>query len=565
MLKYDIRIFCVLVTILLLIGNACQNPVNKTDEIAQYISDLPFDMPSISLPKFPEYSVNIKDFGAKSNGNFDNTSSINQAIQACAEAGGGKVIVPAGIWTTGPIKLESNINFHLEKGALLLFSSKFEDYPLIETSWEGLPTVRCTSPISGKNLENIAITGAGIIDGAGDKWRPVLKNEMTEPQWKELVNSGGVLREGYGTTVWWPSEKAVNGKELVKSLENNPKPTLQDYADAREYLRPVLISLIGCKNVLLDGPTFQNSPAWNIHPLLCENVVIRNIKVRNPWYSVNGDGLDIESCKNVLVYNSTFDVGDDAICIKSGKNEFGRKRAVASENIVIADCIVYHGHGGVTIGSEMSGGVRNVSVKDCQFMGTEVGLRFKTTRGRGGIVENIFINDILMKNIKTDAIRFNMFYDNKAASLDELIEEEDTQNIPVPSEITPQFRKIYIDNVVCLNAGRAIFLRGLPEMAIRDIEISNTYISSRLGLASIDARNIKFKNVNIKSSTKLVYYLHNNKNVVFSGENISKDMDSSLRISGKLTDSIFLEGYDRSAIKRFVKYDDEVKVEVLIR
>ncbi len=564
MSKNDLKNFYLLAGLFLLIVNSCRCPLNKTDEIAQYFTGLPFEMRSITLPRFPEHTVNIKNFGALSDGYTDNTVAINNAISDCAKAGGGKVVVPAGIWITGPIRLESNINFHLEKGAILMFSGKFEDYPLIETSWEGLPAVRRASPISGKNLENIAITGEGIIDGAGDRWRPVLKNEMTNVQWEELICSGGVLREGYGTTVWWPSENAANGRELVKSLEKNPNSTLEDYANAREFLRPVLISLIECKNVLLDGPTFQNSPAWNIHPLLCENVVIRNIKVRNPWYSTNGDGLDIESCKNVIVYNCTFDVGDDAICIKSGKNEFGRNRGVASENIVIADCIVYHGHGGVTIGSEMSGGVRNVFIKDCQFMGTEVGLRFKTTRGRGGVVENIFINGVLMAHIKTDAIRFNMFYDNKAASLDEKIDTPDYRNRPVVTEGTPQFRKIYIDDVVCLDAGRAIFLRGLPEMAISKIEITNSYISSKYGLLSIDAEDIRLRNVEIKSSKRPAYSLYNNKNIVISGGNLPKDKGSFLRLSGERTDGILLEGYDSLAIKRLVILDDEVKAGALI-
>jgi polygalacturonase len=565
-MRYHKNFFSALSFILLLIGGACEKSMDKADEIAQYVSDLPFDMPSVVPPEFPEYEVNIKDFGAEANSGLDNTEPINNAIRACAKAGGGKVIVPPGIWTTGPIRLESNINLHVEKGAIVSFSPKFENYPLIETSWEGLPAVRCTSPISGKNLENIAITGSGIIDGAGDRWRPVLKYEMTELEWEKLVQSGGVVREGFGTMVWWPSENAANGEGLVKSLEENPNPSLKDYTMAGEYLRPVLVSLVACKNILLDGPTFQNSPAWNIHPLLCENMIIRNVKVRNPWYSTNGDGLDIESCKNVLVYDSMFDVGDDAICIKSGKNEYGRKRGIPSENIVVNNCTVYHGHGGVTLGSEMSGGVRNVSVKNCQFMGTEVGLRFKSTRGRGGVVENIFMSDILMENIKTDAIRFNMFYDNKAASIDEWAEEMNHENSHILDEGTPQFKNIFVDKIICHGAGRAIFLRGLPEMPIRKIEISNAHITSSLGVTSIDGEDITFRNVDIEPRNGASYFLHNTKNVVIEGQGLTKHLPLNpfLRLSGQYTDSILLEGFDDSSIKKSVLLDPEVKAGAIV-
>ncbi len=561
MSNYKAVMGCLLAGCCLLLPASCQKPVNQLDK---YFAGLPFEMPSIRPPKFPGYTVNITDFGARPNGDFNNATAINRAIQTCAQAGGGKVIIPAGIWHTGPIVLKSNINLHLNKDAILLFSGKFEDYPLIETSWEGVPGVRCTSPVSGKDLENIAITGKGIIDGAGDNWRPVLRSETTRAQWQELVQSGGVVRAGYGTRVWWPSAGAANGKELVAFLDNSPEATLSDYAGAREYLRPVLISLIGCKNVLLDGPTFQNSPAWNIHPLLCENVIIRNITVRNPWYSVNGDGLDIESCKNVLVYNATFDVGDDAICIKSGKNEFGRKRGVPSENIIITNCTVYHGHGGVTIGSEMSGGVRNVAVKDCRFMGTEVGLRFKTTRGRGGIVENIFIKDVLMKSIKTDAIRFNMFYDNKAASLDDYKENVDNQTNVSITEETPRFRKIHIDNVVCYNAGRAVFLRGLPEMAIRNIAIANTYISSTYGVLAMDAEGVSFEDVIIKSADTPKYTLHNSRNIQISHNDRIEFTRLFLQLSGRRTENIRLAGFEKVTIGQLVKIGREVKEGALV-
>lgn len=218
----------------------------------------------------------------------------------------------------------------------------------------------------------------------------------------------------------------------------------------KDFLRPVMVSIVQSKRILLDGPTFQNSPAWNIHPLMSEDITIRNLTVRNPWYSQNGDGLDLESCKNVVIYNNTFDVGDDAICFKSGKDKDGRERGMPTENVIVKNNTVYHGHGGFVIGSEMSGGIKNVHVSHCTFIGTDIGLRFKSTRGRGGVVENIFISNIDMINIPAEAIRFNMFYGGESPILEEGQEKVEIDNgakIPEISEETPSFRNISMKNI----------------------------------------------------------------------------------------------------------------------
>ena len=376
-------------------------------------ADLPFAMAPVALPQIPARVCSIADHGARGDGATLNTEAIAAAIEACSKAGGGRVVVPRGIFLTGPIELKSRIDLHLDRGALLRFSPRFELYPPVRASYEGGDRVKARSPIWAKGAEDIAITGEGVIDGSGQAWRPVKKFKMTANQWKALLASGGVV-DASGEN-WWPSREAMNGEATVKALDARGSGVpLADYAAAREFLRPVMISLVECRRVLLDGPTFQNSPAWNIHPLLCEDMVIRNITVLNPWYSQNGDGLDLESCRRVIVHNCKFDVGDDAICIKSGKDEAGRKRGRPTEDIVIADNIVYHGHGGFTVGSEMSGGVRNILVERCTFLGTDIGVRFKTTRGRGGVVEKIWIRDVQMTDIPTDAIGFNMYYGGEA-------------------------------------------------------------------------------------------------------------------------------------------------------
>lgn len=492
------------------------------------------------LPVIPEHRMRLTDFDAVADGQTDNTQAFARAIEAVSAAGGGRLVVPAGIWRTGPIQLKSHLDLHLETGAVILFSDRFEDYPLIKTTWEGLPRVRCMSPVYGVDLENIAITGDGVIDGSGQVWRPVKQAKLTPGHWRKLVASGGVLNEK--KTIWWPNEQALNGPALIRDLERRNAP-LADYAPMRAYLRPVMIHLVKCKRILLDGPTFQNSPAWNIHPLLCEELTVRNINVRNPWYSQNGDGIDIESCCNVVVTNSRFDVGDDAICLKSGKNEYGRKRGVPSENITITDCTVYHGHGGVTIGSEMSGGVRNVTVNNCTFLGTDVGLRFKSTRGRGGVVENVTIENVRMVDIAGDAIRFNMFYGGKAPvpadGDDEAVVEPAAKPI---NEGTPSFRKILIKDVICCGAKRAVWLQGLPEMPIREIALENVQLAAEQGVTCIDADQLIFKNVTVEPETGYGFWLFNSRHILMEGVQAHAPADRAVKLSGSKTEAILYNG-----------------------
>ena len=365
-------------------------------------------LPVIQKTSFRKDTVNILKSGAKADGVTLNTKAINDAIDGLSRKGGGVIVVPEGLWLTGPIELKSNINLHLKKNALLQFSSDFNQYKLVEGNWEGLPQMRNQSPISATGATNIAITGFGIIDGAGEAWRMVKKDKLTESQWKKLVASGGVLSDDKKS--WYPSEAWLKANKLKNPGQISPEKTPEFYNEIKDFLRPNLLVLAKCNKILLEGVTFQNSPAWCLHPLMSENITIKNINVKNPWYAQNGDGLDLESCKNVLVENSVFDVGDDGICIKSGRDAEGRKRGMPTQNVIVKNCTVYAAHGGFVIGSEMSGGARNIWVDDCTFIGTDIGLRFKTTRGRGGVVENIFINNVTMKNIPGEAILFDMYY-----------------------------------------------------------------------------------------------------------------------------------------------------------
>ncbi len=472
--------------------------------------------PNIPVAKFPNKDYLINDFGAASGGKFKNTEAINKAINFCSSEGGGRVIIPEGIWLSGPIILKNNVNLHLEKGAILKFSSNLNDYDIVKTDFEGLSSIRFRSPLSGRGIENVAITGQGIIDGSGDKWRLVKKFKMTDKQWQKLLSSEGAVSDD--GKVWWPSEAALNGAEIVEELdklrEEGKDIPLERYREAGEYLRPVLLSLINCKQVLLDGPTFQNSPNWCIHPLMSEDIVIRNLTVRNPWYAQNGDGLDLDSCNNVVVQDCIFDVGDDAICLKSGKDEEGRLRNKSCEDIYIIDCIVYHGHGGFVVGSEMSSGIKNVFVSNCTFLGTDVGLRFKSTRGRGGTVENIFINNIKMFEIQTEAIKFNLFYEDKG--------EKPVEKVEVTEE-TPAFRNIFIKDIDCVGADKAILIKGLPEMPVKNINLDNVSIISNSGLSCIFAKDVKVMNSDIESNQGPAIELENSKNIIIDGVACSEE------------------------------------------
>ena len=506
------------------------------DEIAAYTKNLPFSINEFNIPTFSGKKYNIVDFGAVGDGITKNTEIFKKVVDSCFNSGGGEIIVPAGMWLTGPIILKSNINLHLERGAYIQFTKDFDDYPLIETTYEGQGQYRCISPVYGRGLQNIAITGGG------EAWRPVKKYKLTDLQWTKLTSSGGVVEKNGRT--WWPSEQAMNGAaELERIRESGKEPIKEDYMTVRDFLRPVMISLISCKNVLLDGVTFQNSPAWNIHPLMCENLILRNINVRNPWYSQNGDGIDIESCKNVILYNSTFDVGDDAICIKSGKNEFGRKRGIPTEEIIIADCIVYHGHGGFTIGSEMSGGVKNIKVYNCNFIGTDVGLRFKSTRGRGGVVDNIFISNIYMKDIATSAVNFNLYYGGRALTEEKSAEEYSKGQKEIEAdETTPSFRDIYLDSIYCIGAKDAVVLQGLPEMPLKNIELKNMVITAENGISMFDVDEIKIDNAKIYASESPVFFINQGKNITISNIDYKDDFPVFMQVNGNKTANIEIEG-----------------------
>lgn len=453
-------------------------------------------------------TVQITQFGATGDGLTINTEAFAAAIERCAQGGGGTVLVPAGTFLTGPIRLKSNVELHLAREAVVVFSPNRDDYPLVWTLWEGKPTVRCISPIWGEDLCNVAITGQGIFDGNGQVWRPVKKFKKTAEEWAELLACGGVVDER--GEIWWPTEAAMRGEKLVKELHASGRELhIEDFAPARDFLRPNLLKLTRCRGVRLDGPTFRNSPAWTLHLLLCENIEVRNVTVLAPWWAQNADGLDLEHCRNVAVRDSHFDVGDDAICLKSGRGEHARRLNRPTENVVIANCTVLRAHGGVVIGSEMSGGVRNVHVTNCQFHTTDIGLRFKTARGRGGVVENIDVANCVMSDIRNAAISFSAYY----AVHDPRPEPTWKEPAAPVDEGTPILRHFGFRNIVCRRASRAIEMRGLPEMPIEKVSLDNIHIRARRGALLNDVKDISLADVRLEVEDPPAVECHNARNL----------------------------------------------------
>ena len=511
-------------------------------EVNSYLTNLPFKSFSIQLPQFQDKTFNIKNFGAIGDGHTMNTEAFKKTIDRCSEEGGGKVIVPPGIWLTGPIELKSNVNFHLERGALVLFSPDHKDYPIIKIPHGGFVVA---SPVYGYDLENIAITGTGLLDGNGTTWRPVKRGKVTESLWRKFVNSGGVVSED--GSMWWPSEVARDGdKQFVQFRKDKKKLTAEDLLPLRDAMRPKMVSIINCKRILIDGITIENSPSFGFNPNLCEDMVVRNVKINNEYWAQNGDAMDIGASKNVLLYNCTITAGDDGICMKSSRNK--NITGAALQNIVIENCVVYHAHGGFVTGSNTDGGMHNIYVRNCDFVGTDVGLRFKSGRDRGALVDNIYISNIFMKDIVNEAILFNTYYENS---------KDNGKAFPV-TDRTPIFKNIYIDSIFCDGARQAASVVGLPEMPIQDIKITNSYIKANKGFYSDNAKNITLDNVEIVPTNGPIFSLNQSSGFELNKILFPKEAANFMSLAGKDTKSISIENTDLKSSKVPLKFSDDV-------
>jgi polygalacturonase len=394
---------------------------------------LPDILARIRPPAFPERDFPITRFGAVSDGRTDTIPAFRAAIEACHRAGGGRVVVPSGVFLTGPIHLRTNVNLHVSEGATIRFSRDPEAYlPVVLTRWEGVELMGYSPLVYAYEQANVAVTGKGTLDGQADAehWWP----------WK---------RSGH------PQSQRPDRDRLLQQAEAGV-PVAERVYGAGHYLRPQFVQFYRCTNVLIEGVTIANSPMWVIHPVLSRNVIVRGVTVVSA--GPNNDGCDPESSTDVLIENAVFDTGDDCIAIKSGRNADGRRLAAPSERVVVRGCRMRAGHGGVTIGSEVSGSVRDVFVEKSVMSSPDLerGIRFKTNAMRGGTIENVFVRDVEIGEVGS-AIDIDMLYEEGASG-----------------PFTPVVRNVRVDRMIVRRARYAFFIRGLEASPVEGVSIHDS-------------------------------------------------------------------------------------------
>lgn len=402
--------------------------------------------------------TNIADHGADPAGKEKCTNVINELIDSLAAKGGGTLFFPAGTFLTGPIIMKSNITLYIDAGSTLKFSDDFDDYlPMVQSRWEDVRVMNFKSQIYAYKCENISIRGDGHLDGQGQKWWDFLENlnlkNPADSKWQEIFkkeNAGLLLKDQY-----------------ISSKKN--------------FLRPPMVTTYECSNVLIEGVSFSNPPFWTIMPAFTDNITITGITIENPGNSPNTDGIDPSSCKNVHISNCHISVGDDCIVIKSGRDTDGREANMPTENVTITNCTMLKGHGGVVIGSEMSGGVKRITISNCVFEGTDRGIRIKTMRGRGGVVEDIRVSNITMYNIINEGILITLRY-------------QTTKTEPL-SERTPAVNNVQISGINIRGAQRPVAVYGLEERDISEISFNDMRIFSDKGILIENASGVSFHDI----------------------------------------------------------------------
>lgn len=401
---------------------------------------------AVVVPTFKNKTYNIVDFGAKSGGQVNNSEAFKKAIETCTKNGGGKVVVPSGKFLTGPIHLDNNVNLHLEDGAEILFSTKSSDYPLVLTSFEGTELMNHSPLVYAYNKKNIAVTGKGILNGQADN----------ENWWYWCGAKQYGWSEGKGN-----QNDPKNRIRLVESGEQNVPVEQRIYGEG-SYLRPSFVEFFSCTDALIKDVKIINAPFWVIHPMKSTNVTVDGVTVES--HGPNNDGCDPEYSKNVIIKNCTFNTGDDCIAIKSGKDGDGRRVAMKSENIIVQDCIMLDGHGGVVMGSEMTGGIKNVFVENCKMDSPNLdrAIRIKSNSRRGGIVENVFVRNLEVGQVKEAVLRINMFYN---------VYGNQTGNF------IPQVKNVILENVKVKNGGKfGVWAQGYKELPIENVLLKNVTI-----------------------------------------------------------------------------------------
>ncbi len=417
----------------------------------------PFPLPP--RPTIPALSVNIREHGAQPGGEVLNTAAIAAAIDSCSLRGGGRVVVPPGLWLTGAIHLCNHVELHVEEGAELRFSQDPAHYlPVVYQQRGGIRCFNYSPFIYARRCHDIAVTGSGILNGQG--------------------------------ATWWPWKHAQPGMVHLFAANRERLPVEQRvYGTPEHGVRPPFLQAIGCRDVLVEGVTFLNSPSWTLHPVGCENVTVRGVTIKNPPEAHNTDGIDPDGCRNVLVEHCHVDTGDDAICLKSGREPDAWDAGSPCENVVVRHCHVLAGHGGFVIGSETAAGVRNVLVHDCTFDGTDIGVRIKTRAGRGAFIRNVQVDNVSMRRIQKEAVLVTLRYGGEA--LDGAVGE---------LKDVPDVRDILLRGLRCDHAGTAVRLAGLPGHPLRSIRFESVVIHAGEGLVQEDVEGLVLKDTTFEAS-----------------------------------------------------------------
>nr|WP_321411100.1 glycoside hydrolase family 28 protein [uncultured Carboxylicivirga sp.] len=461
--------------------------------------------------------INIKEAGGDSSGKNVCSKIIAESIDQLSKSGGGEIFFPAGLYLSGPIEIKSNITLNIAEGAVLKFTDDFDDYlPMITSRWEGVRVKTFKSNIYAHNASNITLKGRGKIDGSGKKW------------WDLWMN----ISRGEKTNTKWEKIFAEENDSLLKHNQYIQK--------MGRFLRPPLFMPYECKNVRVEGLTFQNPPFWTLMPVFSENVTIDGITILNPDNSPNTDGIDPSSCRNVHISNSHISVGDDCIVIKSGRDEDGRDAGRPTENITITNCTMLDGHGGVVIGSEMSGSVRRVTISNCVFQGTDRGIRIKTMRGRGGVVEDVRVSNIVMYDIVKEGVMLNMHY-------------HETPEEPV-SERTPAIKNIFISNIRINKAKQAVNILGLTERDVTNVTFNDVFADTEKGIYGDHASNIQFVNLQIEAKKSEPIYFENSTNLQFRNVSILNPVASkNAFVFNKCSNVLIKDCFQTEEVVNYIK------------
>ena len=490
-------------------------PASPSFETINSLLEKPTTIEDVS---FPDHICMLTDYAATPGGKVSNTEAFRKAIEDCSRSGGGTVRVPAGTWLTGPIHLASNINLHLEKNSTILFSTDFNDYlPVVLSRFEGIEYYNYSPPLYTTDAFNIAITGEGTLDGQGPSWWSAMRK--------------------------W--DKAI--KRLYKMGDTGVPVSDRVFGTVNDSLRPAFVEFTNCRRILLEGIHIKNGPMWTIHPLYSEHVIIRGVTIEtNPGPST--DGIAVDSSKNVLIENNSFDTGDDAIVLKSGRNQDGLRVHRPTETVIIRNNTVVEAHAAVAIGSEMSGDVRNVSIENTSADAVQYGLRVKSAQGRGGIVENIRLRSMNIRFASIAAVQLTTAYE------DSFIKN---------SGATPLIRDISIENVSVAKTDRSIDINGLPEEPIGNVSFKDVRVNARWGAQLREAKAVTFDAVFAIPDKGSVFSLADSSDILFKNTACPLVRNDCVVVSGSSSANIDIRdsGFTRSSVTLSEGTSDNVLID----